>query len=132
MAQRNSFMQALGHSRAALVLMCLIACSIARANVTVEVHGVDDELRSNVLAYLSFERYKKSADLSADTLERLQDRAEREVQSALRPFGYYEPKVHSDLVNDGKGDWRVNIDIDPGPPVLVDLIDVQVHGSGEK
>jgi len=132
MAQRNSFMQALGHSRAALVLMCLIACSIARANVTVEVHGVDDELRSNVLAYLSYERYKKSTDLSVDTLERLQDRVEREVQSALRPFGYYEPKVHSDLVNGGKGDWRVNIDIDPGPPILVDLIDVQVHGSGEK
>lgn len=131
MAQRNFFMQALGHSRAALVLMCLAACPLARANVTVEVHGVDDELRSNVLAYLSFERYKKSTDLSADTIERLHERVEREVQSALRPFGYYEPAVHSDIVNNGKGDWRVNIDIDPGPPVLVDLIDVQVHGPGQ-
>jgi translocation and assembly module TamA len=132
MAQRNFFMQALGHSRAALVLMCLIVCPLARANVTVEIRGVDDELRSNVLAYLSFERYKKTTDLSADTIERLHDRVEREVQSALRPFGYYEPTVHSELVNGGKGDWRVNIDIDPGLPVLVDLVDVQVHGSGEK
>jgi translocation and assembly module TamA len=132
MAQRNFFMRALGHSRAALVLMCLITCPLARANVTVEIRGVDDELRSNVLAYLSFERYKKSTDLSADTIERLHDRVEREVQSALRPFGYYEPTVHSELINGGKGDWRVNIDIDPGPPVLVDLIDVQVRGAGEK
>ena len=40
------------------------ACSAApRARaataVDVEVHGVDDESRDNVLAYLSFERYKK-------------------------------------------------------------------------
>ena len=111
MAQRNSFMQALGHSRAALVLMCLIAYQPVRANVTVELHGVDDELRTNVLAYLSFERYKKTTDLSADTIERLHERVEREVQSALRPFGYYEPKVHSELTDGGKGDWRVTIDI---------------------
>jgi translocation and assembly module TamA len=132
MAQRNSFMQALGLTRAALVLMCLIACPSVRANITVEIRGVDDQLQTNVLAYLSFERYKKTTDLSADTIERLHDRVEREVKSALRPFGYYEPKVHSDLVNQGKGDWRVTIDIDPGPPVLVDHLEVQVHGAGEK
>jgi translocation and assembly module TamA len=132
MAQRTSFMQALGHIRAAFILMCLIASPLVRANVTVEVHGVEDELRTNVLAYLSFERYKKTTDLSADTIERLHDRVEREVQSALRPFGYYEPKVHSDINSVSKGDWKVTVDIDPGPPVLVDMIDVQVHGAGEK
>src|ERR1700736_6006257 len=132
MAQRNSFMQALGHSRAAMVLMCLIASPLAHASITVEIRGVDDQVRTNVLAYLSFERYKKTTDLSADTIERLHERVEREVQSALRPFGYYEPKVHSDLAELGNGDWRVTIDIDPGPPVLIDLIDVQVHGAGEK
>src|SRR6202047_4002370 len=113
MAQRNFLLQALGHGRAALVLMCLIVCSLARANITVEVHGVDDSLRTNVLAYLSFERYKKTTDLSADTIERLHERVERAVQSALRPFGYYEPKVHSDINNAGKGDWKVTVNIDP-------------------
>src|SRR5216684_2951326 len=118
MAQRTSFMQALGHIRAVLILMCLTASPLVRANVTVEIHGVEDELRTNVLAYLSFERYKKSTDLSADTIERMHDRVEREVQSALRPFGYYEPKVHSDINDVGRGDWKVTVDIDPGPPVL--------------
>lgn len=130
MAQRNSFMQARGHIRAALALMCLLTCPLVRANITVEVHGVDDQIRTNVLTYLSFERYKKTTDLSADTIERLHDRVEREVESALRPFGYYEPKVHSALSNEGKGDWRVTIDIDPGTPVLLDTIDLQVHGPG--
>jgi translocation and assembly module TamA len=109
-----------------------VLCPLARASVTVEVHGVEDELQKNVLTYLSFERYKKTTDLSEDTLERLHDRVEREVQSALRPFGYYEPKVHSELTNVGKGDWKVSVDIDPGPPVLLDLVDVQVHGAGDK
>jgi translocation and assembly module TamA len=110
--------------------MCLIACPAVRASVSVEVRGVDDAIRANVLVYLSFERYKHTSDLSAETLERLHDRVEREVQSAMRPFGYYDPKVHSELENTAHGDWRVNIDIDPGPPILVDLIDVQVHGAG--
>src|ERR1700720_522779 len=35
----------LSHTRAALILMCLIASPLVRANVTVEVHGVDDQLR---------------------------------------------------------------------------------------
>jgi translocation and assembly module TamA len=128
MAQRTSSLPA----RAALFLLCLMTSPFVQANVTVEVHGVEDELRSNVLAYLSFERYKKSTDLSADTIERLHDRVEREVQSALRPYGFYDPKVHSEVNNTGRGDWKVTINIDPGPPVLIDKIDVQVHGAGEK
>src|ERR1700761_8123317 len=131
MAQRNFFLQALGHSRAALVLMCLAFCSPARANVTVEIRGVDEQLRTNVLSYLSFERYKKTTDLSADTIGRLHDRVEREVQSALRPFGYYEPSIHSDLANVAKGDWKVTIDIDPGPAVLIDQVEVRLTGPGQ-
>src|ERR1700745_983114 len=108
MAQRTFYLQA----RAALLLLCLIASPLVRANVTVAIHGAEQEMRPNVLASLSFERYKKTTDLSADTLERLHDRVEREVQSALRPFGYYEPQVQSDINNVGKGDWKVTVDID--------------------
>jgi translocation and assembly module TamA len=98
----------------------------------VEVRGVDDELRDNVLAYLSFERYKKGgAELTPDTVERLHNRVEREVQAALKPFGYYDPKVDSTVSDLGKGDWRVVINITPGQPVLVEHIDVHVDGPGE-
>lgn len=131
MAQRNSFLPALGHSRAVLVLMCLICCPFAHANGTVEIRGVDEAIKANVLVYLSFERYKQTSDLTADVLERLHDRVEREVRAAIRPFGYYEPTVHSELNNLGRGDWRVTIDIDPGPPILVERIDVRIQGPGE-
>jgi translocation and assembly module TamA len=110
--------------------MCLAASSLACANIDVEIHGVEEQLRANVLAYLSFERYKKRTDLSADTVERLHNRVEREVQSALKPFGYYEPTVDSEVRDLGHGDWLVVVNITPGPPVVVDKIDVHVSGPG--
>jgi translocation and assembly module TamA len=121
------------HRRAPAVAVCLLACPLAHAaGVKVEIRGVDEELRTNVLAYLSLERYKKGgADLNADTIERLHNRVEREVQSALRPFGYYEPQVESSVSDLGRGDWRINININPGKPVLVAHIDVHVDGPGE-
>ncbi len=94
MAHSNSYPRARWHGRASIVAVCLIACPLAGANINVEVRGVDEQLRANVLAYVSVERYKRTAP-SADTMERLHDRVEREVQSALKPFGYYEPQVRS-------------------------------------
>src|SRR6267154_1774390 len=134
MTQRNPLPQARRrHRRAPVVALCLLACPLAHAaGVNVEVRGVDDEVRNNVLAYLSFERYKKGgADLNADTVDRLHNRVEREVQSALRPFGYYEPQVESRVSDLGHGDWRISININPGKPVLVANIDVRVDGPGE-
>jgi translocation and assembly module TamA len=134
MTQRNPLPQARRrHRRAPVVAVCLLACPLAHAlGVKVEIRGVDEELRTNVLAYLSLERYKKGgADLNADTIERLHNRVEREVQSALRPFGYYEPQVESSVSELGQGNWRITININPGKPVLVAHIDVHVDGPGE-
>src|SRR5438067_1766205 len=121
------------HRRAPAVAVCLIAGQLAHAaSVKVEIRGVDEELRANVLAYLSFERYRKGgADLNADTVERLHNRVEREVQAALKPFGYYEPQVESTITDLGHNDWRVNIGITPGKPVLIGHVDVRVDGAGE-
>jgi translocation and assembly module TamA len=116
------------------VALCLFVCQLAHAaGVKVEVLGVDELVRTNVLAYLSFERYRKGgAELNADTVERLHERVEREVQAALRPFGYYEPKVDSTVTDLGHDDWRVVVNITPGTPVLIEHIDVRIDGPGEK
>ena len=130
MAHRRLLTWARWHGRAWLAAMCLARVPLASANIDVDIHGVDEQLRTNVLAYLSFERYKKRTDLSADTVERLHNRVEREVESALKPFGYYEPRVESEVKDLGHGDWHITIDIDPGTPVLIDQIDVRVNGPG--
>src|SRR5437879_11842572 len=91
MAHSNPFPRARRHSRASIVTVCLIACPLARANINVEVRGVNEQLRANVLAYLSAERYKRT-EPSADTIDRLHDRVEPEVQPALKPSGYHDPQ----------------------------------------
>ncbi len=105
----------------------------ANADLQIEIRGVAEDIRANVLAYLSFERYKDSDDLSPEFVERLQERVEREVRGALRPFGYYEPTVASDVkreVGGGDQNYRIVISITPGKPVMVDNVDVKVTGPG--
>ena len=133
MAQRSSHVLAIRLCRLALACATLLwVATPARANVEIEIRGVDEQLRQNVLAYLSFDRYRKSEALSADAIERLHNRVEREVAAALKPFGYYEPKSHAELHDLGSGNWRVNVEIDPGQPVLMDHVDVRVTGPGAK
>jgi translocation and assembly module TamA len=132
MAQRSFHVQAIRLYRWMLACASLLWLAPAWANIEIEIRGVDDDLRANVLAYLSFDRYRKSEALSADAIERLHNRVEREVAAALKPFGYYEPKTRAELRDLGSGNWRVNVDIDPGQPVLMDHVDVRVTGPGEK
>jgi translocation and assembly module TamA len=117
----------------ALVSLLIASAAPALAGIEVEVHGVDESVHANVLAYLSFERYKSSDDLSPEFVERLQERSEREVRSALRPFGFYEPAVRSEVRREGDGDeqnYRVILNITPGEPVVVESVDVKVNGPG--
>jgi translocation and assembly module TamA len=130
MAQRSFHVHAMRLRRASLAAVCLLWMLPAWSNVEIEIRGVDEELRANVLAYLSFDRYRKSEALTSDVIERLHNRLEREVAAALKPFGYYQPKTHAELHELGSGNWRVNVDIDPGQPVLMDNVDVRVSGPG--
>jgi translocation and assembly module TamA len=128
------------HARSsrALALIALgltLLAGNARADVTVDVRGegLTDSMRTNVLAYLSFERYKTSDTLTNDVIERLQERVEREVRGALRPFGYYEPTVKSQVKSERSNDktsWQVGIDVNLGKPVLIGKVNVNVTGDG--
>lgn len=116
-----------------LGIACFAAPSIA--GIKVEVTGVEDEVQANVLAYLSIERYKDSKELSQEFVERLQERSEREVRSALKPFGYYEPTVTSTVKREGgndEQDYRVTINVTPGKPVVVENVYVRVTGPGSE
>ncbi|HEX8755803.1 MAG TPA: POTRA domain-containing protein, partial [Steroidobacteraceae bacterium] len=115
-----------------MLLGCALLWHQARAGVAITIQGVADPLRSNVLAYLSFSRYQRSKDLTPDTVDRLQSRIGREVRSALRPFGYFQPTVHSSVTPSGPGNWQVTIAIDPGTPVILRNVSVQVVGPGAK
>ena len=110
--------------------LLLLPATVAHAGIALTLHGVRGALRANVLAYLSFERYKDSKHLDGAIIERLENRVQSEVDSALEPYGYFQPTVHPTVRRSGPNHWRVVLRIDPGPPVLLQAVDVKVTGAG--
>jgi translocation and assembly module TamA len=116
---------------ALLVLLAFAGPGLAVAAIRIDIEGVDAELRRNVQALLSLERYKDRERIEPDAIERLFRRVPGEVGDALRPYGYYEPKVTTHLEPEDKGrNWRVSIAIEPGEPVRLQEVHVEVQGPG--
>ena len=115
-----------------LLAACLtgLLCQRALGNITIEVNGIDGDMKRNVLTFLSLQRYAERRDLDADTVERISQRALPEVKAALKPFGFYDPQVQSTLKREGN-DWRAIITVDPGQPVVIKEVDLQITGPGE-
>ena len=100
-----------------------------KINVTFE--GVDGTLLENVRALSSLHRLSASKELDADMVGRLVQRAPAEARTALRPFGYYEPKVTSEF-EEVDGRWQVRVKIEPGTPVLLVEQQVEITGTGRE
>ncbi|HZF27215.1 MAG TPA: BamA/TamA family outer membrane protein [Steroidobacteraceae bacterium] len=104
----------------------------ARANIELIIDGVDDDVRQNLLVVLSVQRYRERDDVDEAMVDRLNERLEDEVRSAMRPFGYYAPTLQSSVERLQNGhDWRVHLKIDPGPPVILTSTSISVTGPGE-
>lgn len=114
----------------AAALLGLWLAAPSRADIDIQIDGVEGEMRRNVLIFLSLERYRNRDDLDEALVARLQERAEREAGAALRPFGYYESVVKARVDPAGAGRWRARLDIDPGPPVMLTEVILDVRGPG--
>jgi translocation and assembly module TamA len=129
-------MPAFPHRRCGPAAWFLLATTMALsrptlADIRIELDGVDGDLRRNVLALLSLERYKDRDRIEPDAVQRLFNRVDQEAREALRPYGYYEPKITDSLQPpDKEHHWHVRIVIDPGPAVLIDHVQVSVSGAG--
>jgi translocation and assembly module TamA len=121
---------------------CLAACNfwcagaVAQENVEVEVSGLPEDLEENVLAYLSIadlgkEGAEASQAVTESNVRRLHGAARTEIERALQPFGYYEPTIRSNLRRAEKG-WIAGYDVDPGPPTVVDDVEIRAVGDGSE
>lgn len=87
-------------------------------------------LRDNVLAALELNRFAGKAAPEEDRLRWLHNDATRQISAALQPFGYYQPVIVSTLERTADG-WEARYRIEPGPPLKIATIDVQILGEGE-
>ncbi len=121
--------------KAALLLFTVLFPPVAQPGhapdlprVLVEITKLQGEPLENVRASLSLLRDAKDHQLSDQRIQRLYDKAEAEIHRALEPFGYYRPEVESGLrrpKTEG-APWRAVFQVDPGPPLLITELDLQL------
>ncbi|MGB4875337.1 MAG: autotransporter assembly complex family protein [Candidatus Competibacter sp.] len=100
----------------------------ATGTLVVSVEGVEGPLRDNVLGHLDINRFNGKPAPVETELQWLHANAERHIQEALQPFGYYEPKVESALNQTASG-WEARYRIQPGRPLPIALVDVRMLGE---
>lgn len=115
-----------------LVLVLLLPVPTAWADsAAVEITGIDGKLLANVQGSLSIAR-ENEEPLSEPAIRRLFRVGRTEAKQALRPYGYYNPRIEADLTPpQGDGTvWQATYHIEAGPPTHVEHLELAVIGSG--
>ncbi len=108
----------------------LPAQQAAQVSLTVEVSGIEGELKENVEALTGIVRAARSKTVRPGHVYRLYDRAPLEIERALQPFGFYHPTIQSSLDTESSP-WKASFVVDSGPPTLVERLDIRVMGEAE-
>lgn len=111
------------------VCLFLLAGPLSAQPAEVAITGISGELLENARALVSLRRYE-ATELSPGRARRLHARAPAEIARALQPFGYYQPQIDSSLrLEDGV--WRARYHVEPGEPVRVARVSLELAGDGE-
>lgn len=115
---------------ALLLSLCLPPASAQEPlNLRVIVEGLPKPLLDNATVFLSINQLGEKPAVSEERLRWLHQQAGEEIGRALQPFGYYRPTVQASLERDN-GVWIARYQIEPGPPLPIDEVDVQISGEG--
>lgn len=91
------------------------------------IEGVDGALEDNVRAHLALTQ--EPCDAPMWRVRQRFARAERDIESALRAFGYYHPEVAEKRLEEVEGCWRARFRIEPGEPVRIAEVEVHIRGE---
>ncbi|MGI9321047.1 MAG: autotransporter assembly complex protein TamA [Thiogranum sp.] len=94
------------------------------------ISGVEGPVLVNVGAFVSPLRFTGTGRLTSRRLEQLRLESEQDARLALRPFGYYHSTVQSSVTKTGDRAWRMDVKIEPGPPLLITHSTLELAGPG--
>ncbi|WP_028583836.1 autotransporter assembly complex protein TamA [Desulfogranum mediterraneum] len=116
-----------------LLLLCCCLPNLALAQTgqgpRILLHGLPDELRENALASLSLKKYQQQAPYSSRQLTGYLNKAPREIERALQPFGYYSPRITIERELESQPPV-ITIRVEPGPTVRVEQVTINCPGEG--
>jgi translocation and assembly module TamA len=114
------------------VLILSISGGFARGETVFEaaVEGLEGETLKNVqLALSPPEGIIKDDQIDEILLGLFEKEAPQKIQEALQPFGYYQPQV-TVSIDKSPGRLRLSAKVEPGEPVVIASVRVQVNGPG--
>jgi translocation and assembly module TamA len=91
--------------------------------------NLPDEQKQNIKENLSLYQFRESPLLNAGYVDSMKVKGVNEIKTMMQTFGYYQSsvKVTSEQQN---GNFSVTYNVDRGPPVKVDNVDIQIQGAG--
>lgn len=111
----------------ALLLIQLSTSGLIYASPNISITGLTSELEANVRAYLALS--KETCTTPQWKIKRLFNASSQQIEKAVRALGYYHPKIQKTLTWE-KDCWASVFAIQPGPPVLIKNLDIQILGAG--
>ncbi|OOE82633.1 hypothetical protein BZG72_08975 [Salinivibrio sp. PR6] len=97
-----------------------LMASVARADVDIDIEGLDGIAQDNVETYLA-----AIAPEERDGSYRFIARVEKDVRKALQAVGFYQPKITTRMDEDA----TLEVKVDPGKPVRLAQVDVVFNGE---
>ena len=110
----------------------LLAFPTAAEEITWVITGVQEPLLANVRSHVEDVGFAAMARASAGRFDDITDNARMRARDALKPLGYYHPVISTSVAPAGRAKWRINLRIEPGPPVRVNQANIELRGDGAK
>ena len=119
-----------GWLRGLILLMALWSALCLADDLTIQINGLTGPLLDQVRNRVSKFAIKDGPRLSPRRLQTIAANAEKEAAMALRPLGYYHARVTSAQTKTAESTWRLDLQIDPGPPLIIASASIEIHGDG--
>jgi translocation and assembly module TamA len=115
-----------------MAFLALFSASVWADEVDYVVTGVQEPLLTNVVNHVSAYRVGASAKLNARLRRKLIEDTKSAAANAVRPYGYFNPVISTELMPVKDGQWTLNVDIKTGPPVLITELKLELNGPGRE
>jgi translocation and assembly module TamA len=119
-----------------VVMICVAAPVLADEPLRVSIEGlegVEGDALDNAEAALAIPTgLVREGKVDELWLRLFVKQTAEKVRNALEPFGYYKAQVTTTLEKPADGNYLLRVKVEPGEPVVVTSVRVDLHGPGAK
>ena len=116
--------------RLLIICLSLFSAAVCADEVRYVVSGIEDPMLTNVHNHVAAFRIGSGAKLNSRLRRKLLADAEVAALDAMRPYGYFHPQVDVEIAAEEAGIWVLKVNIEAGPPVMVQDLKLELTGSG--